>query len=80
MLSVTGSKKIRIMEGRGKENLYKTNALLIEFGDKRKKKKNEGRRRTTISKFSIKENEERKYRKQENGDEKEAEKRTVKEE
>lgn len=39
MLSVTGSKKIRIMEGRGKENLYKTNALLIEFGDKRKKKK-----------------------------------------
>lgn len=39
MLSVTGSKKIRIIEGRGKENLYKTNAVLIKFGDKREKKR-----------------------------------------
>lgn len=76
MLSVTGSKKIRIIKGRGKENLYKINAMLIKFG----KIKEENERRTILSKLSIKENEERKYRKQEEGDEKEAEKRTIKEE
>lgn len=76
MLSVTGSKKIRIIKGRGKENLYKINAMLIKFG----KIKEEKERRTILSKLSIKENEERKYRKQEEGDEKEAEKRTIKEE
>lgn len=77
MLSVTGSKKIRIIKGRGKENLYKINAMLIKFG---KIKEENERRRTILSKLSIKENEERKYRKQEEGDEKEAEKRTIKEE
>lgn len=76
MLSVTGSKKIRIIKGRGEENLYKINAMLIKFG----KIKEENERRTILSKLSIKENEERKYRKQEEGDEKEAEKRTIKEE
>lgn len=32
MLSVTGGKKIRVIKGGGKENLYKINAMLIKFG------------------------------------------------